>query len=69
MLLDDGTGAIAAPLKPLADALAGSASPAATLDWLRAPHIRDLLTHLASGTLPLTHEALDGWPRRRGHQG
>jgi hypothetical protein len=34
-LLDDGTGAIAAPLKPLADALAGSASPAATLEWLR----------------------------------
>ena len=64
-LLDDGTGAIAEPLKPLADALAGSASPAAALEWLRKPHIRDLLTHLASGKVPLTHEALDGWPRPR----
>ena len=25
----------------------------------------DLLTHLAAGTLPLTHEALDAWPRPR----
>jgi hypothetical protein len=64
-LLDDGTGAIAEPLKPLAGALAGSASPAAALEWLRKPHIRDLLTHLASGKVPLTHEALDGWPRPR----
>jgi integrase len=64
-LLDDGTGAIAAPLKPLAGALAGSASPAATLEWLGKPHIRELLTGLAAGKLPLTHEALDGWPRPR----
>jgi hypothetical protein len=64
-LLDDGTGVIAAPLKPLAGALAASPSPAATLDWLRTPHIRDLLTQLAAGALPLTHDALDGWPRRR----
>ena len=64
-LLDDGTGVVAPPLKPLADALAASASPAATLDWVRKPHIQELLTHLAAGTLPLTHEALDGWPRRR----
>ncbi len=64
-LLDDGTGSVAAPLKPLAEALAGSPSLASTLNWLRKPHIQELLTHLASGKLPLTHEALDGWPRRR----
>ena len=64
-LLDDGTGAIAAPLKPLADALAAAPSPAAALEWLDQPHIRDLLTRLAAGKLPLTHEALDGWPRPR----
>ncbi len=62
-LLDDGTGSVSPPLKPLAGALA--ASPAATLKWLRAPHVRDLLTALACGTLPLTHEALDAWPRPR----
>ena len=64
-LLDDGTGSVAPPLKPLADALAGSASLTATLKWLRKPHIQELLTHLASGEVPLTHEALDAWPRRR----
>ena len=64
-LLDDGTGSVAPPLKPLAEALAGSASPASTFNWLRRPHIQELLTHLAAGKVPLTHEALDGWPRRR----
>ena len=64
-LLDDGSGAVAAPLKPLAEALAAAPSPAAALEWLDQPHIRDLLTHLAAGKLALTHEALDGWPRPR----
>ncbi len=64
-LLDDGTGAIAAPLKPLAEALAAAPSPAATLEWLDQPHIRDLLMALAAGKLALTHEALDAWPRPR----
>jgi integrase len=64
-LLDDGTGSVSPPLKPLADALAATTSPAATLDWLEKPHLRELLTHLAAGTLPLTHEALDAWPRPR----
>jgi hypothetical protein len=64
-LLHDGSGAIAAPLKPLAEALAAAPSPAAMLEWLDQPHIRDLLTCLAAGKLALTHEALDGWPRPR----
>jgi hypothetical protein len=67
-LLDNGTGAVSLPLQPLANALAataGTAGTAATLDWLRKPHVRDLLTALASGALPLTHEALDDWPRPR----
>ncbi len=64
-LLDDGSGAIAVPLQPLAEALAAVPSPAAVLDWLDQPHIRDLLTCLAAGKLALTHEALDGWPRPR----
>jgi len=64
-LLDDGTGAISPALKPLADALAAATSPAATLEWLEQTHIRELLTHLATGKLALTHEALDAWPRPR----
>jgi len=64
-LLNDGTGAISTPLQPLAGALAATTSPDATLEWLAQPHIRDLLTHLATGQLPLTHHALDTWPRPR----
>jgi integrase len=64
-LLDDGTGAIAAPLQPLAEALAAVPSPAAMLEWLDLPHIRDLLMALAAGKLALTHEALDAWLRPR----
>ena len=38
-LLDDGTGSVGPPLKPLAGALAATASPAATLEWLeKAAH-------------------------------
>ena len=33
-LLDDGTGAISTALKPLADALTTTTSPAATQEWL-----------------------------------
>jgi hypothetical protein len=57
-LLDDGTGVTAPALQPLAAALATIPNPAATLQWLQQPHIRVLLTGLASGTIPLTHEAL-----------
>lgn len=64
-LLDDGTGAIAPALEPLAAALAAAPSADATFNWLSEPHIGDLLAHLAAGTLPLTHEALDAWPRPR----
>jgi hypothetical protein len=64
-LLDDGTGTISPPLKPLAGTLAATTSPDATLEWLTQPHIRDLLSQLATGKLPLTHQALDTWPRPR----
>jgi hypothetical protein len=64
-LLDDGTGAITPPLTPLASALAATPSPDTTANWLTEPHIRDLLTSLAAGTLPLTHEGLDSWPSPR----
>ena len=59
-LLDDGTGAIAAALRPLAEALAAAPSPAAALDWLDQPHIRDLLTCLAAGKLA-AHPRGAGW--------
>jgi hypothetical protein len=61
-LLDDGTGRVAPALAPLAAALAAAPSPAATLQWLKTPHIRLLLTGLAAGRIPLTRQALADRP-------
>jgi hypothetical protein len=62
VILDDGTGQIAPALRPLAAALAAAPSPAATVLWLNKPHIRVLVTGLATGRIPLTHQALDARP-------
>lgn len=62
LALDDGTGAIAPALRPLAAALATRPNPAATLAWLSTPHIRVLLAGLAAGQIPLTHQALAARP-------
>jgi integrase len=63
--LDDGTGAISPALAPLAIHLASSPSPTAVLHWLNKPHIHGVLTDLATGRLPLTHQALAAHPDRR----
>lgn len=57
-LLDDGSGAIAAPLRPLATAVLSMDRPKLRLLWLRNPHLARLLQALATGRVPLTHEAL-----------
>jgi hypothetical protein len=59
-LLDDGTGAISPPLKPLAEALAATPSPDAILNWLGKPHIQDLRTQLAAATTPSNHQSRPG---------
>ncbi|MGC5019956.1 hypothetical protein [Micromonospora sp. DT47] len=56
-VLDDGTGAISPALAPLAGALTVK-QPEKVLRWLRRTHVRELLTALATGRLPLTHDAL-----------
>ena len=58
LLGETATGTLA----PLARALHDSANPPATLQWLRTPRIAALLTDLAAGRLPLTHEAFAARP-------
>lgn len=60
-----GPGPITPALQPLTEALATAPNPAATARWLNEPHIRGLLTDLATGRLPLTHQALAARPRWR----
>jgi hypothetical protein len=56
--LDDGTGRVNPALVPLFAALTSMAKPRAGLIWLRNPKVPELLGDLASGRIPLTHEAL-----------
>jgi len=64
--LDDGTGHISTALTPLFDALLSMAKPQAGLDWLsNNPQVSGLLTGLATGQIPLTHQALAGLPNWR----
>jgi integrase len=65
VLLAGPDGTVSAALQPLSDALAGMRRANSGITWLRNPAVRDLLTQLAAGALPLTHEALDTLPRSR----
>ena len=56
--LDDGSGRVNPALVPLFAALTSMAKPKAGLIWLRNPKVPELLSDLASGRIPLTHEAL-----------
>ncbi|WP_331761158.1 hypothetical protein OG225_42680 (plasmid) [Nocardia sp. NBC_01377] len=62
-ILDDGTGSAAVFLTPLVDALCSSKNPASVEKWLRYPGVGDRLRALATGDLPLTHEAFSALPR------
>lgn len=63
--LDDGTGQISPALKPFADHLIAMPDPWTGWMWLRLPHNQKLLTDLATGHVPLTHEALHQLPNWR----
>ncbi|MBT2233560.1 hypothetical protein [Nonomuraea sp. NEAU-A123] len=60
--LDDGTGRINPALAPLAEALIAMPDPWKGWMWLRTAHVQDLLTGLARGRIPLTHQALHQLP-------
>lgn len=63
ILLDDGTGAIAAPLLPLFTALTEQAHARSARVWLTANrHAEQLLRDLAQGRLPVSHETFQNHP-------
>lgn len=46
-------------MAPIVEALCGVERPASILTWKRSPRVQELLTGLASGDIPLTHQGLD----------
>lgn len=63
--LDDGTGRVSPALQPLADHLIGMPDPWKGWMWLRHPGNHDLLSGLATGGIPLSHEAFHTLPNWR----
>lgn len=62
-LLDDGTGAIAAPLQPLFDALIGQKHARSARTWLAVNrHAAQLLREIAQGRKRLAHETFQNHP-------
>jgi hypothetical protein len=59
--VDGSRGPETAAAKLLA-ALCGAQRPESILTWLRKPGVRELLERLATGEIPLSHEALDREP-------
>lgn len=59
--VDDARGSEATATK-LLGALCGAQRPESILTWLRKTGVRDLLQRLATGEIPLSHEALDQEP-------
>ncbi|MFE0732097.1 hypothetical protein ACFW2X_28380 [Streptomyces antibioticus] len=64
-LLDDGTGRIHPQLIPLHQLLVSLDRPKSRLIWLRNPQVPALLRDLATGTVPLTHDAIQALPNWR----
>lgn len=57
-LLDDGTDKVRPELVLLFEGLRSTTRPKSTLTWLLNPHVPELLRGMATGQLPITHEAL-----------
>src|SRR4051794_23689926 len=61
--IDAGNGATSSALLPLAETLRAT-KPETVLRWLSRPQPRALLAELATGRMPLTHQALHDYPHR-----
>ena len=58
-ILDDGSGAVAPAMLPFFDAVVSMGRPRQGLTWLNSAAVRQRLTDLATGAVPLTHEGID----------
>lgn len=56
--LDDGTGRVRPELIPLFDLVVGMERPRSGILWLTKPHVPPILTALAHGHVPLTHDGV-----------
>jgi hypothetical protein len=65
LLLDDGTGRVRPELVPLMEGVLSTNRPTSTLTWFANPQVPVLLTGLARGTVPITHEAMNQLPNWR----
>jgi hypothetical protein len=63
--LNDETGRLAPALVPLFELVCGMNTPRTGLHWLDNPQVPQLLRGLASGQIPLTHQALHELPNWR----
>ena len=59
-------GDTAGPLGALYDAIVSAPQPYSAHNWLRSSAAASILAEIASGSLPLSHEALDSHTHRRG---
>jgi hypothetical protein len=64
-VLGASTGTVPAELHGVFDAVTAARQPRSALNWLRKGAGAGLLAEVATGRLPLTHQALDTHPRRR----
>jgi hypothetical protein len=67
-VLADQAGRVPDALRGLRDGLAAMPNPRAGLIWLQPQAVRDRLHALATGTVPLSHEGLDGLPGGQGRE-
>ena len=58
-VLDDGSGTVTPAMLPLFNAMVSMGRPRQGLTWLNSAPVRQRLTALASGTVPLTHDGID----------
>jgi hypothetical protein len=64
-ILDDGTGQVSPPMRPLPGIVLSTVRPKSGLQWLRDSRVPELLAGLATGAIPLTHDSLHGLPDPR----
>ncbi|MCW2947547.1 MAG: hypothetical protein JWR24_4264 [Actinoallomurus sp.] len=58
-VLDDGDGCIRAEMLPFFDGFRTMGNPLAGIQWIRRPHVHQMLRTLADPATPLTHETLN----------
>jgi len=64
-LLSGPTGQVPTDLTTVLEAICAARTPRSALNWLRKGAAATVLTEVASGQLPLTHEAFDAHPHPR----